>query len=67
MSVSDLKDNNYLSVKATVNRGVLERIKKISTDNAFLTSAGNPFHEVMGCNTKCTTAIWLEPRHWHLQ
>ena len=35
--VSDLKDNNYLSVKAMLNRCVFRRDFKFSRDNIFLT------------------------------
>ena len=43
---NDLKDNNYLSVKATLNRCVFRRNLKFSRDDAFLIFAGNLFHKV---------------------
>jgi len=46
MSVSDLKDNNYLSVKPTLNRCIFRRDLKFSRDNASLISVGNLFHKV---------------------
>jgi len=45
-TVSDSKDNNYLSLKATLNRCVFKTDLKFSKDNAFLISAGNLFHNV---------------------
>ena len=41
-----LKDNYYLSVKATFNRCVLRMDLTFSRDDAFLISAGNLFHKV---------------------
>jgi len=38
--VSDLKDTNYLQVKATLNRCVFRANFKFSKDDAFLISAG---------------------------
>ena len=43
---NDLKDNNYLSVKATLNRCVFRRDLKFLRDDAFLIVAGNLFHKV---------------------
>ena len=34
--IKDLKDNNYLSVKATLNRCVFRRYLKFSRDDTFL-------------------------------
>jgi len=44
--VSDLKDNNYLSVKTTLNRCVFRMDLKFSREDAFLISANNLFHKV---------------------
>jgi len=41
-----LKDNYYLSVKASLNRCVFRMNYKFSRDDAFLISAGNLFHKV---------------------
>ena len=41
----DLKDNNYLSVKATLNRCFRRNIQ-FSRDDAFLISVGNLLHKV---------------------
>jgi len=46
MSIRDLKDNNYLSVKATLNRCVFRRDLKFPRDDAFLIFAGNLFRKV---------------------
>ena len=54
---NDLKDNNYLSEKATLNRCVFRRDLKFPRDDAFLIFAGNLFHKVGGCNTKGTITI----------
>jgi hypothetical protein len=43
---NNLKDNNYLSVKVTLNRCVFRRDLKFSIDDTFLISAGNLFHKV---------------------
>ena len=43
---NDLTDNNYLSVKTTLNRCVFRRDLRISRDDAFLIFAGNLFQEV---------------------
>ena len=48
--VSDLKDNNYLSVKATLNRCVFRRDLR---DDTFLIS----FTQSGGCNVIHTIAI----------
>ena len=47
---NDLKDNNYLSVKATLNRCVFRTGLKFSREDAFLISANNLFHK-MGAAT----------------
>ena len=39
--VRDLKDNYYLSVKATLNRCVFRTVLKFSRDDSFIISAGN--------------------------
>jgi len=44
--VSDLKDNNYLSMKATLNRCVFRTDLKFPRDDAFLIFAVNLFHKV---------------------
>ena len=44
--VSDLKDINYSSVKATLNRCVFRMDAKCSRDDAFLISDSNLFHKV---------------------
>jgi len=46
VNVSDLKDNNYLSVKATLNMCIFRKDLKYSRDDTFLISAGNLFHKV---------------------
>ena len=45
-TVSDLKDNYYLPVKATLNSCVARIELKCSRDDAFLIFAGNLFHKV---------------------
>ena len=45
-SCNDLKDNNYLSVKATLNRSVFRRDLKFPRDDAFLIFAGHLFNKV---------------------
>ena len=42
----DLKDNYYLSVKATLNRFVFKMDLKFSRDDPFLKSGGNQFYKV---------------------
>ena len=44
--ICDLKDNNYLSVKATLNKCIFRTDLKFSRDNTFLISADNLFHKV---------------------
>jgi len=44
--IRDLKDKNYLSVKATLNRCVFRKDLKVSRDDGFLISSGNLFHKV---------------------
>ena len=44
--VIDLKDNNYISVKAALNRCVFRTDLKFPRDDAFLIFAGNLFHKV---------------------
>ena len=46
MSIRDLKDNNYFSVKVTLNRCVFRKDLTFSRDDAFLISAGNLFHQL---------------------
>jgi len=43
---NDLKDNNYLSVTANLNRCVFRRDLTFPIDDAFLIFAGNLFHKV---------------------
>jgi len=45
-SCNDLKDNNYFSVKATLNRCVFRRDLRFSREDTFLISASNIFHKV---------------------
>jgi len=44
--IRDLYNNDYLSVKVTLDRCILKTDSKFSRDHALLTSAGNLFHKV---------------------
>ena len=69
---NDLKDNNYLSVKATLNMCIFRIDLKVSSDDAFLIFAGNLFHKVgaatlnaqspydLSRDTGTCNSIWLD-------
>ena len=65
--VSDLKDNNYLSVKATLNRYVFRQDLKFSRDETFLISAGNLFHKVEAATLNAQPPYDLSRDTGHLQ
>ena len=61
---NDLKDNNYLSMKATLSKCVFRKDLKYSRDDAFLISAGNLFHKVGAATLNAQTLAPAIVSNW---
>ena len=60
--IRDLKDNNYLTVKA--NRCVFRTDLTFSRDDTFLISAGNLFHKVRAATLNAQAPYDLRAPPW---